>query len=434
METAELSISKYDTKEYKRSRGAYAMECAFEYFVTLLVGDAFLVKILQNIGMSDALIGICSSFVTLAFLFQLITVFVAHKICNTKRVVFISHIISHLFFMLLYAIPFLPIESELKQVFYVIFVFVAYFGSYFVSSILYKWGNSYVDPTKRASYSATKEMISLATGIAMTLIIGYIVDIYDAAGDIYGSFIFCAIAILIFAISELVCVMLIKNDIKPKEDREKLNFREVMQSSFGNKNFRSVIFLTVIWDVARYSVLGFLGTYRLTELAFTVGAVQVINFLGSGARFLISKPFGKFSDKHSFARGIELALLIAVVGFGINVFTTPATRYLIVVQVVAYNMCLAGTNQNLTNITYNYVDAKYFAQASAIKNSIGGVCGFVSALLAGKLLSYIQENGNTFLGIEVYGQQVLSLIACVLFLIALIFTHFVIAKQKRMVQ
>ena len=46
---------------YRRSRKAYTIECAFEYFVTILVGDAFLAKLLSAIGLSDAFIGIISS-------------------------------------------------------------------------------------------------------------------------------------------------------------------------------------------------------------------------------------------------------------------------------------------------------------------------------------------------------------------------------------
>jgi uncharacterized membrane protein YesL len=44
--------------------------------------------------------------------------------------------------------------------------------------------------------------------------------------------------------------------------------------------------------------------------------------------------------------------------------------------------------------------ADYFAEASAIKNSIGGIFGFVGSLLAGKLLALIQYNGNMLFGIN----------------------------------
>ena len=42
----QLLEKNFDSKEYKRSRKAYCIECAFEYFVSLLVVDAFLAKVL----------------------------------------------------------------------------------------------------------------------------------------------------------------------------------------------------------------------------------------------------------------------------------------------------------------------------------------------------------------------------------------------------
>ena len=38
-------------------------QCTFEYFVSLLVADAFLAKLLTEIGMNDFLVGIISSFI-----------------------------------------------------------------------------------------------------------------------------------------------------------------------------------------------------------------------------------------------------------------------------------------------------------------------------------------------------------------------------------
>ena len=94
----------------------------------------------------------------------------------------------------------------------------------------------------------------------------------------------------------------------------------------------------------------------------------------------------------------------------------------------------AGTNANLNNITYNYVDAQYFIQASAIKNSIGGLCGFGASLLGGAILSRIQANGNSLFGIHVYGQQVLATLSFLLMIVTILFVRFVIEKQKRIIQ
>ena len=90
--------------DYKRSRWAYTFECAFEYFVSLLVSGAFLSKLLLSIGMSDALIGIISSFISLSYLFQLFSIFVVQRITNTKRFAVLFHSLGQVLFMFIYLV------------------------------------------------------------------------------------------------------------------------------------------------------------------------------------------------------------------------------------------------------------------------------------------------------------------------------------------
>ncbi len=81
-----------------------------------------------------------------------------------------------------------------------------------------------------------------------------------------------------------------------------------------------------------------------------------------------------------------------------------------------------------------YIGRDSVVQAMAIKNSIGGLCGFGTTLLSGKVLGYIQANGSMLFGIPMYGQQFLSAFSCIVFLIAAIFCHKVITKQEVMKQ
>ena len=70
----------------------------------------------------------------------------------------------------------------------------------------------------------------------------------------------------------------------------------------------------------------------------------------------------------------------------------------------------------------------------AIKNSIGGICGFLASLLGGKILDLIQKRGNNFFGIHIYGQQLLAAISLIILSMTVIYVHYVIEKQKIKVQ
>ena len=79
-----------------------------------------------------------------------------------------------------------------------------------------------------------------------------------------------------------------------------------------------------------------------------------INMVANVCRIFVSKPFGRYSDKKSFAKGFELALYLAAIAFFANIFTTQKHWYFIIIYTVFYNVCLAGINQNNYNISYSY--------------------------------------------------------------------------------
>ncbi len=427
-----FSKSDYQSRAFRRSRVAYMLECAFEYFVAILVGDTILPYLLSEIGMPDSLIGVTTSIISLSFLFQLFTVGIARKIKKPKRFGTLVHCLGQLFFLCIYLVPFLPLAEKYKHATVIVCLVVAYFGNYLVSTIIYKWSYNYVEPKKRAGFSAARDIVSLITGMIVSLIIGIVIDAFKSANNPKGAFLFTAISIFVFIACDLVCLLLIKGDSSAQAaaEEESVTMREALSHTLGNKNFRSVILLNVLWNCALYTSIGFLGSYRLKELAFTMTAVQIFTMIGSIIRAGISLPLGRYADRTSYAKSVEIGLLLVALSFAIGVFTTPATRILMLFSMILYSASYAGAYASQTNMTYSYVDKKYFVQASALRGCIGGVCGFLASLGAGKLLDVIQSNGNKIFGISVYGQQVLSLISLIFAIAALLLTKFVIEKQS----
>lgn len=425
----------YGCKAYKRSRKAYAMECTFEYFVSLLVTDAFLAKVLLSIGMSPGAIQPVATLIALSQLFQLFSIFVVQRITNVKRFVIPIHMAGQLFFMLLYFVPFMPFAKEYKSVIAVSCIMIAYFGNYFVTNIIYNWGNSYVSPTWRGLFGAKKETLSLLSGIFPTLIIAYAMDAFERNDNLEGGFLFAAIGILIFCISDFVCLMLIKNDVKPRERIQKSEpIGVVMKKLSKIRGFWYILILTVLWNVGIYTTVGSLGTYKVEELGFDMWPVTWIAIGGCLARAALSRPFGKYADKHSRSKALILAMLMAVASFAVNIFTTPDSKYLIIVHTLLYSACFAGIGVNMLNIVYSFVPSEYFVEVSAIKNCVGGVCGFLASFVAGQFVDYMIARGNHLFGIRVYAQQILSLVSVVVIVSAILFTKFVLEKQKEMVQ
>lgn len=422
----------YSSKDHKRSRKAYIIECMFEYFVALAVTDAFLAKLLKSIGASDALCGIISSFISLAMLFQLFSLFIVGKITNTKKTAVIIHGISQFLFTALYLIPFLPFDDAYKRPVFIICMLAAYFGNYVMTSVIFKWGMSFVDPGRRARYSSVKEMVSLASGIIVSLALGAVIDKFDSTGNVRSGFAFTAVCMAIFSACDFICLLLIKNE-KKAEKKEREPLLPTLKHIFKNREYMRVLLIHCLFNAAVYTTLGFMGTYKQEELAYTVGQIQIINVLGVVGRFIASRPFGKFSDKHSYYTGIMLALTILAVGFAVNMFAAPGTRWLVILYTLLYNVSCAGTSQNLLNITYSYVPEKYFVQATVIKSSISGVVGFLATVVSGRLLTAVQAGGNTLFGMTVYSQQIQSALSLLIVSITFVYMFIQMKKMKKSV-
>jgi len=420
----------YDSPAYKRSRGAYILECAFEYFIALMVADAFLATLLTEMGLNDAVIGVISSLISLAFLFQLCSIFVVRYIRNVKLVAIPVHCISQMFFLVLYLLPFFHIPQQLRVFVVVGCLLIAYFGNYLVTSLIFNWGNSYVDPNGRANFAATKEIVSLLSGIVFSFAMGWAMDRFTETGNIEGGFLFIAAVMLVITVADFVCLMFMKNQKLEGPSGERSEpFIQVMRILFANKGFLCAIAVHVIWSFSVYMTVGFMGTYKTKELLLSVGVVQVINIAACLLRACFSKPIAHYADRHSYAQGIKLGMIIAAVGYLINIFTTPSLWWLVVLHTVLYHVSCAGTSQNLINLTYNYVDRRYFVQASAIKFSISGLCGFGASMLGSRILDAVQKNGNTVLGVTVYGQQILSAVSLAVVVFGIFFVKLVVEKQ-----
>lgn len=432
-----MIANNYNSTEYKRSRWAYTIQCAVQYFVTLLLADTFSSKLYISLGFSQATTGILNSIISLAFMVQFLSVLLVKSRRWIKPLVTIFSVGAHLLFGCLYLTPYFSFLSpENKRTLALVLVISAYAMLYFVTSVCYKWANSFVEPGTLGLFSAKKEMISLASGAVFTLVMAHVIDLYESAGKLTGGFSFISITIFIITACDLVCLLLIKRD--PPESTvhsyEK-NFKKTLKYLFTNKSYVKTVILTVIYQCATYFIVGFVGAYKNALLGNVYPenmmlAVTIINTLALGFRFVVSIPFGRFADKRSYAKGFELGLIISAAAYICCIFTTQSTWYLIIGYTVLISVSLAGIESSNINMVYNYVELDYIDDAMAIKACIGGLFGFVSALIAGKLVNVIEAKNPVIAGINIAPQQLLAIVSLALVVIAILYVHFVISKQK----
>lgn len=413
---------------YKRSRFMYILEAAFEYLISILVSGSFLATLTSELGVSDGLTGIISSFISLGCVFQLLSMFIRSG--RMKPLVIILSVLNQLLFMLLYIIP---LTSTLYSTRIMLFV-VAIFASYFIYNIAHpkkiNWFMSTVDDSIRGRFTANKEIVSLILGVVFSIGMGAVVDKFKAQGNIRTAFIVCAIVIFVLMLLHTITMLLSVE--RCETAKEGKNIFKGMASVIKDKNVIKVAMVFVLWNIAHYCATPFYGTYQIKELGFSLTLVSVLHMAGSISRVLISRFWGNLADKKSFAVMIRVCFFVVAAGFLTSTFAVPANgKILFTVYYLCYSAAQGGINSALINLVFDYVPVERRADSLAISQALSGLAGFFATLCISPLVTHIQQNGNRLLGIPVYAQQVTSFIAFVFTLVAIIYISIFMIKRSK---
>ncbi|MBE7083994.1 MAG: MFS transporter [Clostridiales bacterium] len=413
---------------YKFTRLMYIIEAALEYFVSISVGGVYLAKLTSYIGIKDSITGILSSFVSLGCGFQLVAIFLANK-RPVKRWVTFLHTISQSLFAMIYLIPIFNISIQTKTVLFIVSLFIAHVIHNVVNSPKINWYMSLIENNKRGRFTANKEIVSLLGGMAFSYLLSFVVDYFETAGNIERAFIVCGIGV--FCLMLLHSLTLIFSKEKPMEGEiDNRNSRKSLKDLLKNKELFKVILISVLWNMGN-STTAFQGTYNIKELGFSLTFVSVITMVGSFARVLFSRPMGRFADKYSFSKMLIVCFSIASICFGINMFTVPTNgKIFYTIYVILHSVAMAGINSATINLIYDYVEPNQRVQALALKQTLSGFAGFFTTIIISPLISYIQVNGNRFLGLPLYAQQVTSMFSFVVINLIIVYMIFVINKIK----
>ena len=414
----------------KITRIAFVFAETFEYFISLFVTGTMLGYLLDTVGFSDSMQGIIGTVATFTCGAQLFAIFLSEK--RVKTVCTVGNVINQLSFIILYMFPIFNLPSTVKTALLVILLILGHLINNAVRPSKITMYMDSVPTEKRGSFTAVKEMISLAGGIAVSLIMGRIADIYRDTNGLPTKeyYVICAIALLIMTLIHTLSVAVATE--KPKEKTKKVPFKDVIFRISKNKNFIKVVGVSLIWNAASAFSLSFYASYLREELAFSFTVIAILTTVSAVARILASPILGRIADKYSFQRSMTISFFLAGLGFLAMVFTAPKTKWLYIAYACFYGFSMAGINSGVINFVYDYVDHRDRATAMGVNSALGGILAFFIALLSGVLMSAIQDNGGfNFFGISLYAQQVLSFLSAFAVILLIIYMRFVIKPLKR---
>ncbi len=415
-------------KAMARSRVLYILEAALEYFISILFAGSYLATLTSTLGMSDSLTGIISSFISLGCLFQLFSVFLKRP--KVKGIVTVLSVVNQLLFLSLYIIPLSGADKQVKIALFLVAILAAYLIYNSIHPLKISWLMSLVDDRERGIFTSRKEIVSLLSGMIFSFGMGTLIDYFQEKGEVRTAFLLCGITVFVLMILHTL-TMAFSLEIPTNAPVEKKNPVKDMFSALSDKNVVKVTILFVLWHMATSSATPFYGTYLIKELGFSLQFVSILSIVYSLVRASVSTFWGKFADKNSFASMVSICLAIAGLGFFVNIFTVPANGAVFyTIYYALYAIAMGGINSALINLVFDMVGPEMRSNALALSQSVSGVAGFFMTLLVSGLVGFIQKSGNTFLGLNLYAQQVTSAIAFVFTAIAVAYVV-IFLKGKR---
>lgn len=414
----------------RTTRVAFVLVEGFEYFITLFVTGTMLGYLLDTVGFSDSLQGIIGTVSTFACGAQLFALFLSGK--RVKRICTATNLINQLGFVTLYLFPLFDLPADLKTALLLILLIGGHLLSNAIRPSKLTMFMDSVPLDTRGSFTAVKEMISLAGGILISLIMGRVADTYRDAGGLPTReyYLICATALLLMTLTHTAS-MLISTE-KDKPTTRKVSLADTVKRISKNRNFIKVVVVGLLWNMAAAFSTSFFASYQREELAFSFTLIAVLSTVSALARIIASPILGKIADKYSFATSMTIAFSLAAVGFFAAAFTAPQTRWLYIAYSCFSGFAMAGINSGVINLVYDYVEGEDRAAAMGVKNALGGVLAFLTALISGAIMSEVQAAGGFKLfGLTLYAQQVLSVLSVVAVLILIVYMRAVIAPLHR---
>ena len=409
---------------------AYIFEAGLEYFISLFVTGTMLGYILDTLGFNDALQGIIATVATFTCGAQLFALFLSGR--RRKRMVTVGNLINQGCFTVLYLLPVFSFSPLVKTALLMTFLFAGHIINNALTPSRTIWLMGSVPDERRGRFTAVKEMVSLAGGIAVSLVFGAVADVFrDAAGmPTPPYYLICTVALLIMMALHTVCLLL--SDEKEPSTEERVSVRAALSRMMHNRPLLKVVSVNVAFQIASALSVSFFVSYTRQELAFSFTALAVITTVASILRIVVSPLFGRLADKRSFSATMTLGFVLALLGFVAMAFATPEARWLYILYMCLYTAAYAGINSGAINLVYDYVVPEERMVALGLQNAVAGVLSFFAALFAGLLLGSIQASGGvTILGVTLYAQQVLSLLSSLVLAGLIVYMRLVIAPMHR---
>jgi len=404
--------------EMKRGRTLYIVEGVTARCVFVLTSGAFLAGFAKLMGADDSFNGILGAIPTLAGTIQLLSPMVLERLRSRKLIVAILCFVHRFLLAFMIFIPLFVQNTTIRLYLLLVISLFSYSALAFMSPAASNWMVSLTDSKGRGSYFGKRDSILLGVSTVLSLVAGKILDIYRSYNLEYSGFIVIAIILITFT---FINFGLLSNIPEPEVKLTKAlpRIKDVFIKPLQNADFKKVIIITILWNIALQIGVSFFSVYMVSGLDLNYSYITAMTTLGSIIAVFSARLYGKLADRTSWAFVTKLSIGVLGACHLLWTFVCKSNVYFLLpfAQFLS-GAAWGGINIAIFNIQFKYAPEEGRTMYLGFNAAAGGCIGFAVAMVGAKIVSALDGFSYIFLGISfgkmqvVFGLSAILLFVC----------------------
>ena len=423
-----------DSGQYLKSRKAFTFDGITAITILSMTLNSYLSGFLQFIGVSASFNGIISAIPTLAAFSQPFGAALGQRFKKKKLLVSIGAITHRTMLTLMFVVPFVVHNITLKITLVVILFFGAHFIGAFISPAATNWIISLTPQRLRGRYFSLRELYCVVISAVVCLGAGYMLDIFKAASKQEIGYLWYAVILGVLTIINFISLTTV---MEPESVEEPTNDITLVQSfllPFKEKLFRPIIIMNIIWNLGIQVAVPYWGLYMVSDLAIPYATISIIGIVCGVVKAFSVRWWGKVADRKSWALVCKVAISIIAMTHFANLFLVKSdASWLFPTNAIISNIGWSVIGIAFVNIQYDFAPVKGRTMYIGVNAAVTGIIGFFGVFIGAFIMEVVAKHNLNIFGLPIRGQQILMLISGILLFTCAIYIHFVIQKNKKII-
>ena len=297
----------------------------------------------QILGANDFQLGLLAAIPFASSVLQIFMSYIMERKRNRRFLFLFFGMLGRSFWILIGLVPFIfpSFSVDLRIWLVVVFVVMVYSGNSFVGLGFGSLMGDLVPMRIRGSYFSVRQMISLATGVVMGLLVSVMIDRVGRPGY--------TIALVLAGVAQLLdvgCFYFIKWPPMPEVQNDHTSLPAMVREVFANKPFVKLIIFYSIWLFSANIAGPFWNVYMLEDLQMNFTQMSLYTQIISNiTTVLVISRWGRLIDRYGNKPILQMSALIIAVSPLPWFFATPATTYF-----VLFSNILSGSSWPVSDV------------------------------------------------------------------------------------